>query len=377
VGVPQGIYVHIPFCKQACTYCNFHFSTQLVHMPEMAQAIDQEIRLRHNYLGHNNIDTIYFGGGTPGIMPANLLQEILDGIHKQFIVNTNAEITIEVNPDDMHLHALKDLKTLGFNRLSVGIQSFYEQDLKWMNRAHNSKQAEQCIDDARTVGFDNFSADLIYGFEGLSDDHFINNLNKLYALQVPHLSCYNLTVEPKTALYHQVQTGQSTAPTTEQGAHQFNLLMQWAAEHKYEHYEISNFALPNKQAVHNTNYWNNAPYLGLGPGAHSFNGNSRQWNIAHNAKYIAQIQEGKVPAEVEELTRENKINEYILTKLRTSKGLDISWLQANVSASELKDILDIVKRNSNCFVHNSNCILLSDEGKLFADAMAAQMFVEA
>jgi putative oxygen-independent coproporphyrinogen III oxidase len=346
-------------------------------MPVMADAIVHEFSIRRNYLPNPQIDTIYFGGGTPGIMQPALLQQILDAIHTYFSVAKNAEITIEVNPDDMTLPALQALRQLGFNRLSVGIQSFFEQDLKWMNRAHNAQQAEQCIHDAHQVGFTNISADLIYGYSTLSDNHFLANLNKLKSFDVPHLSCYNLTVEPKTALFHQVQKGMASAPSTEQGAHQFNLLMQWAAANNYQHYEISNFALPNMQAVHNTNYWNDASYLGIGPGAHSYNGASRQWNVANNAKYIESINANNVPFDIEFLTRENKINEYLLTKLRTAKGLDLHWLASTLNAKELANVQQIIAQNSSCFTQTSQNIALSAEGKLFADGLAADMFVEA
>jgi putative oxygen-independent coproporphyrinogen III oxidase len=345
-------------------------------MPAMANAIVQELALRKNYLSNPEINTIYFGGGTPGIMQPELLQQILVAIHQHFSIINNAEITIEVNPDDMSLPALTALQQLGFNRLSVGIQSFFEQDLKWMNRAHNAQQAEQCIRDAHQVGFTNISADLIYGYSSLSDENLISNLDNLKSFDVPHLSCYNLTVEPKTALFHQVQKGQASAPSSEQGAHQFNLLMQWAAENNYQHYEISNFALPNMQAVHNTNYWNNASYLGLGPGAHSFNGNSRQWNVANNAKYIDSISNNILPAEIEHLSRANKINEYLLTKLRTADGLSFSWLAAHLNAIELDNLQQVVAQNSSCFVQTSQNIALSNEGKLFADGLASDMFVD-
>jgi putative oxygen-independent coproporphyrinogen III oxidase len=345
-------------------------------MPAMVKAIVQELSFRKDYLSNPEINTIYFGGGTPGIMKPELLQHILYAIQEHFSIVNNAEVTIEVNPDDMSLPALKALQQLGFNRLSVGIQSFFEQDLKWMNRAHNAMQAEQCIHDAHAVGFTNISADLIYGYNSLSDENLTSNLNKLKSLEVPHLSCYNLTVEPKTALFHQVQKGQATAPTSEQGAHQFNLLMQWAAENNYQHYEISNFALPDMQAVHNTNYWNNAPYLGLGPGAHSYNNTSRQWNVANNAKYIDSISNNILPAEIEQLTRANQVNEYVLTKLRTADGLSLKWLTANLTAPELSNLLQVITQNSACFVQTSENIALSNEGKLFADGLAADMFVE-
>jgi oxygen-independent coproporphyrinogen III oxidase len=370
-----GIYIHIPYCKQACTYCNFHFSTNLTSVQKMVTAICEEIILRKNYLNNAPIETIYFGGGTPGILDVALVEEILVTIKNNFDTSNVKEITLEANPDDMLLDKLIALKKIGINRLSVGVQSFNAADLAYMNRAHNVTQAEQCLKDASAVGFNNISADLIYGYPLLSDAKFIENLNKMLALGVTHLSCYAMTVEPKTALAKNIETKKMQPIDAEQSAHQFELLMQWAAQNNFEHYEISNFAKPNSRAIHNSNYWNGVPYLGIGPSASSYNGQARHNCIANNALYIAGINNGAVILEEEILTHSQKINEYIMISMRTKEGMDMQKLKSMMSDKQFKNTIEIINGNKDLLTINDTYVALNNKGKLFADGLAADLFV--
>lgn len=284
-----GIYLHIPFCKQACYYCNFHFSTSLAQKDAMVQAILREIQLQQNYLDGLAVSSIYFGGGTPSILPEEDLQALLQALHQHFNITPDAEITLEANPDDLTAAKLAALKAAGINRLSIGVQSFHEEDLQWMNRAHNSQQATQCITLAQAAGFENITIDLIYGGPTLSDEGWAANVQQAIALKVPHLSCYALTVEAGTALDHFIKKKKMAAVDTDKAARHFEQLMQWMQAAGYEHYEISNFALPGWHSRHNSSYWQGKSYLGIGPSAHSFNGTSRQWNIANNTAYILSL----------------------------------------------------------------------------------------
>jgi oxygen-independent coproporphyrinogen III oxidase len=342
----------------------------------MVLAMCHELGLRKHYLDPKQaISTIYFGGGTPSILPIADLQTILEAIYSAFELVNEPEITIEVNPDDINTAMLQKLQNLGFNRLSIGIQSFYEEDLRYMNRAHNAQQAKQCIQLAQDAGFYNISTDLICGYPLLSNDKFYNNLDTMLQLQVPHLSCYNLTVEPNTALHHQVSKGTAAPITSEHGAQQFTLLMQWARQNGYQHYEISNFAQANHRAIHNTNYWSGAHYLGIGPGAHSYNGASRQWNVANNNLYIKAVLNHLPFFEMEQLSPADKINEYILTNLRRVEGLDIAVLQQIMSKDNYIDVQRVVQQNEAKFQCTNSHICLSDLGKLYADALSSDMFV--
>ncbi|MFM2385479.1 MAG: hypothetical protein RL660_236 [Bacteroidota bacterium] len=373
--MPQGVYVHIPFCKQACSYCNFHFSTNTERTQQLVDAIVQELHLRSNYLPTEALQSIYFGGGTPSLLSDNQLATIYNALVAHFGILPTCEVSIEVNPDDISAERLHSFRSIGFNRLSIGIQSFAAADLQFMNRAHNAKQALACLTLANDCGFTNYSADLIYGYDALSHQQFTKHLNILAEHNVKHLSCYALTVEPKTALHHAVKKGTFKQPSNEHAAQQFSLLMDWAAQHQYEHYEISNFAQANYRAVHNSSYWHGNHYLGLGPSAHSYNGSSRSWNIANNSLYISSIMAGELPQELEVLSRADKINEYIMTKLRLSDGMDKQWLASQLSAEEYAVIEEVVKTNEPCFIHDERNLKLSKEGKLRADALASDMFV--
>jgi len=371
-----GIYLHIPFCKQACYYCNFHFSTSLAQKDAMVQALLQEIRLQQNYLDGLTVSSIYFGGGTPSILPMEDLQALLHTLRQYFDIAPEAEVTLEANPDDLSAEKLAALKAAGINRLSIGVQSFHEADLQWMNRAHNSQQAAQCISLAKAAGFDNITIDLIYGGPTLSDEGWAANVQQAIALKVPHLSCYALTVEAGTALDHFIKKKKMAAVDTDKAARHFELLMQWMQAAGYEHYEISNFALPGWHSRHNSSYWQGKPYLGIGPSAHSFNGSSRQWNIANNAAYIKDIQQGTLPFEKEILTPAMALNEYIMTSLRTAAGCNLQWVAEKFGISLRQQL----EKNSQQFLQkewmlrDKDTIRLTPQGKLFADGIAAELF---
>lgn len=370
-----GIYLHIPFCRQACHYCNFHFSTSLKLKNEFTDALLKEIKLQSTYLPSEPVNTIYFGGGTPSLLSIDELTGILQMLRQTFTVAADAEVTLEANPDDIVEEKLKDWKQVGINRLSIGVQSFFEEDLRWMNRAHSAQQAIDNLKLARQY-FDNITIDLIYGTPTLPDDKWQHNVQQAIALGITHLSCYALTVEPGTALAHMINKHKTLDVNTEDQARQFLLLMDWMQAAGYEHYEISNFALPGMRSRHNSSYWQGASYLGLGPSAHSFNGQSRQWNIANNALYIKSLKEDKVPFEVEHLTGTQRLNEYIMTSLRTMEGLKLEYVTNHFG----EKAADKLKQEAQQFIETgkmqlSNGFLqLTKEGKLFADGIAAELF---
>lgn len=373
-----GIYIHVPFCKQACHYCNFHFSTSLKSKNDFISALLEEITLQSSYLQGEHIDTIYFGGGTPSLLSTQEISLILDRLNSSFSINAGIEITLEANPDDLHPQKLAELKAAGINRLSIGIQSFFEEDLRWMNRAHNAAQSLACIEAAHKAGFHNLTIDLIYGTPGLTDEKWHENVHRAITLDIPHLSCYALTVEPKTALDHLISTKQFTGVDADQQARQFLLLMNWTEAAGYEHYEISNFAKPGWRSKHNTAYWLGRKYLGLGPSAHSFDGASRQWNVANNALYIQSILKGEIPAEKEVLTEVQRLNEYIMTSLRTMEGLSISYVTNNFNVRASETICSSAKKfiDAGSMVRDNERLILTREGKLLADGIAAELFFE-
>jgi putative oxygen-independent coproporphyrinogen III oxidase len=371
-----GIYIHIPFCRKACFYCNFHFSTSLQAKSSLIKAILEEIPLRTDYLGQEKISTLYFGGGTPSILDTAEINEILKVIKENFDVKDTAEITLEANPDDLTNNKPEQLKNIGINRLSIGVQAFLDPDLQWMNRSHSASQALQSIKAVKEAGFANFSIDLIYGTPLLSEEKWQQNILQAIDLQVPHLSCYALTVEPSTALDNFIRQKKYPPVDADKAARQFELLMDWLEKAGYEQYEISNFALPGYRSKHNSSYWEEKHYLGIGPSAHSYNGISRQWNIANNALYIQSIQQGKIPAEKESLTPTMQLNEYIMTSLRTSRGCDLILFEKKFGRiKKEKLIAESMKylQQGKLFLKN-NHLILSKQGKLFADGIAADLF---
>ncbi len=370
-----GIYIHIPFCKKACNYCNFHFSVNQQLMPELVDAIIKEATIAQSYL-LKNIETIYFGGGTPSLLSGKQLSFILKELQAIFLFSAAAEITLEANPDDITAEKLSEWKEAGINRLSIGIQSFFEEDLTWMGRAHNAKQALESITSAKNAGFNNISIDLIYGGPTLTDEHWQQNLQIAFDLLIPHLSCYALTVEPKTALAKKIKRKELNDVDHEKQASHFKQLQDLAVKAGYEHYEISNLALPGKRSIHNANYWSGEHYLGLGPASHSYNGNSRQWNVSNNSLYIKSIQKHVIPCEIELLTITQKLNEYIMTSLRTSGGIGLNNIVSiagePISAMIIKDCEKYIANGKMKLL--SGYLLLTNEGKFFADGIAADLF---
>lgn len=373
----SGIYLHIPFCKQACYYCNFHFSTSLSQKDALVAALLEEMELQRSYLGGQAVNTVYFGGGTPSLLTETDLRQLMEKLHQLFNIRSDAEITLEANPDDLLPDKLRQLKAAGVNRLSIGVQSFHEADLIWMNRAHNSQQALQCLHDAQAAGFRNLSIDLIYGGPTLSDEGWEQNVQQAIALKIPHLSCYALTVEPGTTLDHLIRKHKMQPVDPDKAARHFEMLMRWTAAAGYEHYEISNFALSGWHSRHNSSYWKLVPYLGLGPSAHSFNGHSRQWNVSNNTRYIQSLQHGKAPFEIETLTPAIQLNEYIMTSLRTSRGCNLELVEARFGADKRKQ-LEAAGRKfiaAGKMELRESSLVLTREGKLFADGIAAELFV--
>ena len=373
-----GIYIHIPFCKQACHYCNFHFSASTKLLDPMVQAICKEIELQQHFFEAPNalIDTIYFGGGTPSLLPTDATAQILETIKKYYNLSPQLEITLEANPDDIAKEKLIAFKSIGINRLSMGVQSFVDEDLIWMNRAHRSEAAVQAIELAKEVGIDNISIDLIYGIPTLTDQNWIQNINKAVALEVQHLSCYALTVEPKTPLNALILKGEKEDIDTAKQAIHFELLTKHAAQAGYEHYELSNLALPGFRSKHNTSYWQQKKYLGIGPSAHSFTGSSRQWNIANNALYISSIEKGIVPFESETLSLATQYNEYIMTSLRTMEGCSYAYVHEKFGDNAVSRTKKIAAHyiDKGQLMEQEKNLIATAQGKFFLDGIAADFF---
>ncbi len=372
-----GIYLHIPFCKQACNYCNFHFSTSLRLKDEFLAALRQEMAMQREYLQGEPLDTIYLGGGTPSLLSYGELMQLFETLHTHFKVSDSPEITLEANPDDLSVEYLTTLRKTPVNRLSIGIQSFAEEDLRYMNRAHNAIEARACIEYAQDKGFDNLTIDLIYGAPTTTHKQWERNLKAIFDYDIPHVSCYALTVEPRTALENHVRRGLTAAPSEDKAAEQFETLMTLMRKYGYVHYEISNFAQPNRFARHNSNYWRGVSYLGLGPSAHSFDGKSRQWNVANNAQYIKSIQANQVPFTREELTINQQYNEYVMTSLRTIWGCDPQHIAEKFGKKMLKHFnKQILPHVQNKTIETDDkCYFLTDKGRFLADGIASDLFI--
>ena len=370
-----GIYIHIPFCKKACHYCNFHFSTQTEYIQEFTHALVAEIKLQKNYLTAP-IETIYFGGGTPSLLKKAELEMIIEALKANFNLAPHFEFTIEANPDDIIEQLASDWLTLGVNRLSIGIQSFQAASLAWMNRAHSVEQSHAAIKIVQAAGFKDISADVIYGTPYLSDEDLMADIVTLIQYKVNHISCYALTVEEKTALHSMITKKQIEDIDTTKQARQFEIMVEALTAAGFEHYEISNFAMPGARSKHNSNYWNQVPYLGLGPAAHSFNGDQRQWNIANNSLYFQSIKNKLVPFELENLSLTQKFNEYMMISLRKSEGFSTHYIkdvfgekyEAYVMSTSPKYIaLGQLKPTEKGYT-------LTKEAKFFADGIASDFF---
>jgi oxygen-independent coproporphyrinogen-3 oxidase len=370
-----GIYLHIPYCKKACHYCNFHFSTTLKSKNDFVQALLKEMELRSEYLGGERVDTVYFGGGTPSLLTQHELDSIFNQLFRLFRLEETAEITLEANPDDINDNSLGWWKKTGINRLSIGVQSFFDEDLRWMNRAHDADQSLRSIQSAVAARF-SLSIDLIYGSPVLDDRRWKENVEKTISLQIPHVSCYALTVEPRTTLDHWIRQQKVPPVSPETQARQFLELIDWLEQAGYEHYEISNFAKPGMRSRHNSAYWQGSKYLGLGPSAHSFDGFSRQWNVSNNARYIQGILNNEVLFEKEILSPLQVLNEYIMTSLRTGEGLDLRRIGrkfGNEVAVQLNYGAELHIKKGNLREENAR-LVLTRVGKLFADGIAADLF---
>lgn len=372
-----GIYIHIPFCKQKCTYCDFHFSTTFdAYRKEMINTICQEIELRSDYLQKQVINTIYFGGGTPSLLEELELESILSAISNTFSVSPTAEVSLEANPDDINDASLELWKKYGVNRLSIGLQSFKQSDLNWMNRAHNVDESLSCVALAQSHGFQNITVDLIYGLPNLSMEEWTTHVNRVMEMGVPHLSAYCLTIEEKTVLSNWVNKGKISTPNEDTQSDQFVKLLEIINTNGFEQYEISNFSKPNFESQHNSNYWKGEWYLGVGPSAHSYNGTSRRWNVANNRSYMKAIQNQEEYSETEELSKVDQFNERILIGLRTKYGVNLQELsRLHETTDEFNSILEGFKLK-NWILENANVLTLTEEGKLRADYIASELFLD-
>jgi oxygen-independent coproporphyrinogen-3 oxidase len=371
----SGIYIHIPFCKKACHYCNFHFSTSLRLKDDIIEAICKEIELRKNYLVNRTLDSIYFGGGTPSLLGVMDLEKIFEAIHSVYAVRAGAEITLEANPDDINRQSLDDFRKTGVNRLSIGIQSFFDADLQWMNRAHSASEAQSSVKIAQDAGYDNITIDLIYGAPTTTDEMWCDNIDRALRLDVPHISAYCLTVEENTALHHFIAKNKTAPPHQQKAVDQFDILMKTLDEKGFLHYEISNFAKPGYLAVHNSNYWLGSHYIGIGPSAHSYDGRSRCWNISHNKKYIDALQDPAYKSETEDLSIAMKYNEYIMTSVRTMWGIDSDVVRTfgeEIQSYFLSEVRNLTEKEM-IYPENKNYIL-THKGKHFADQVAMDLF---
>lgn len=370
-----GIYIHIPFCKQACHYCDFHFSTSIKRKSEMISAISDEIKLRKDEI-KEAIETIYFGGGTPSLLSIDELQFLIDTIYQNFNVVPKPEITLEANPDDLSENQIIELSKTPINRLSIGVQSFFDDDLKMMNRAHTSSESVDCLS-AAIGSFENITVDLIYGIPNMSSDKWRENLQKVFDLGIPHISSYALTVEPKTAFASFIKKGKYPPLDEKLAAEHFDILVEETAKNGFVHYEISNFGKPKFFSRHNTSYWKGISYYGFGPSAHSFDGKSRSWNIANNSKYIKAISQKEFPSEREVLTKNDRFNEYIMTGLRTVWGVDLEKVKIIFGGEYYQRLLKTSQKfiNQDLLVVENNLLLTTQKGKFLADGIAAELFV--
>lgn len=372
----SGIYLHIPFCKKKCNYCDFHFSTQLKNKWLLVESLAKEIEMRKNEVV-GSLQSIYFGGGTPSLLNQDEWQLLFNTIHKKFSLASSPEITVEVNPDDITKETMKFYLSLGINRLSIGIQSFNNADLQFMHRIHTGNEAENSIKLAQDGGLKNISIDLIYGSPTTSNEMWKTTIDKVVSLNIPHISAYALTVEPKTELYHQIQTKKIEPLDEKKSFEQFSMLQEILPANGFTHYEISNFAKENFTSLHNSNYWKNNAYLGIGPSAHSYDGeNTRSWNVSNNSMYMKNINDGILPSKKEILTEKDKYNEWIMTGLRRTKGIDLAHLFNHFDKKFLKhfekESQPMIKTNQ--LIQNENFISINPNQLFFSDGIIANLF---
>jgi len=374
-----GLYIHIPFCKKACHYCDFHFTQSLKQIDEMVDAICMELEMQNDFLGNDTVYTIYFGGGTPSLLEERHMKKIMKLVNYEYRLSSNPEITLEANPDDLTKDKLDMLFSQGVNRLSVGVQTFHNEMLNWMNRQHNAEEAENCFYSAREAGFENISMDLIYALPADDNKLWYSDLQKMIRLGPEHISAYCLTIEPKTAFGNWLQKEIIQPIDEDRAAEQFEILVETLAKYRYEQYEISNFAQAGYESQHNSGYWKDEKYLGIGPSAHSYNGKFRKANVSNNAKYLKGMAEKKIPFEVMTLSKEDQINEYILTSLRTKWGCDLELLKSKYGIDLMQahgNHLEKLAYQSLLF-EDEGFIILTNDGKLLADKIASELFVYA
>ncbi|WP_091173404.1 radical SAM family heme chaperone HemW [Flavobacterium sinopsychrotolerans] len=372
----SGIYIHIPFCKQACHYCDFHFSTSMKKKEEMVCAIAKEIQMRKSEFEKEQVETIYFGGGTPSVLTSVEINFLIAAVYSNYSVIENPEITLEANPDDLSSERIIELSKSKINRLSIGIQSFFEEDLQLMNRAHNSAEAKKCLEEA-TQYFDNISLDLIYGIPGMSNEKWKQNIETALSFGIPHISSYALTVEPKTALNKLIQTGKIAAPKDEVAQEHFAILVETLEANDFIHYELSNFGKENYFSKNNSAYWLGKKYIGIGPSAHSYDGISRSWNVSNNAIYLKSIQENKLPNETEILSTADRYNEYVMTGLRTIWGVSLDRIKTEFGSEYLEYLNKQTQKfldDDLVFVEN-NILKPTPKGKFLTDGIASDFFI--
>ena len=372
----SGIYIHIPFCKQACHYCDFHFSTSMKKKDEMVLALAKELQLRKGEFEKQIVETIYFGGGTPSVLTSEEIIFLIAEVYKNYSVSENPEITLEANPDDLSQERIIELSKSPINRLSIGIQSFFEDDLRMMNRAHNATEAKKCLEEA-TKYFGNISLDLIYGIPGMSNEKWKQNIETALSFGIPHISSYALTVEPKTALNKLIQTGKIAAPKDEVDQEHFVILVETLEKNGFFHYELSNFGKENYFSKNNSAYWLGKKYIGIGPSAHSYDGISRSWNVSNNSLYLKSIQENILPNETEILSKNDRYNEYIMTSLRTIWGVSLDRIEQEFGS----DYLDYLNKQVQKFLADglvaieSNILKPTKKGKFLTDGIASDLFL--
>lgn len=371
----SGIYIHIPFCKQACHYCDFHFSTSMKKKEEMIWAIANELKLRKTEFENEIVETIYFGGGTPSVLEVGEINFLISKVYENYSVSESPEITLEANPDDLTEERIIELSRTKINRLSIGIQSFFEDDLKLMNRVHNSEEAKKCLTIA-TKYFDNISLDLIFGIPGMSNDIWKKNIEIALSFGIPHISSYALTVEPKTALHKLIQTGKIGKPNDDVAQEHFSILVEQLEANDFIHYELSNFGKENYFSKNNSSYWLGKKYLGIGPSAHSYNGISRSWNVSNNSLYIKALQENKLPNEIEILSVTDRYNEYVMTGLRTIWGVSIEKINTDFGSIYADYLIEQVQKfltDDLVFIEN-NILKPTKKGKFLTDGIASDLF---
>lgn len=372
-----GVYIHIPFCRQLCHYCDFHKTISLARTGRMADCLKRELILRREYLSQT-VETIYFGGGTPTVLASGQLEDLLHTVQELFTGSGNQEITVEANPDDLDPNMCETLLKAGFNRISIGIQSFQEADLTLMNRRHTAEQSIRSVQDAQNAGYENISVDLMYGLPGMTTDTWKRNVETALSLNVQHISAYYLTIEKGTMFYRWKKQGRLREQDEAEGFEQFRVLNRVAAAAGFQHYEISNYALPGYRSGHNSAYWKGIPYLGIGPSAHSFNGKERQWNISHNARYLRAIEEGVIPAEKEKLSRIMQFNETVMTGLRTSDGLDLEEISGKFGTDLREYCLNVAEKyiRNGWMIRDHEKLILTEEGMFLSDTIICDFYRE-